>query len=88
MAERNGISFEPPVLSDTAALNGLVKDMLKKSKNKMKTLGILFGLFMAFTGGASQDYFYGLFIGFTLLGAAYYNNQAWKKACKEEAQEM
>ena len=51
-------------------------------------LGILFGLFMAFTGGAFQDYFYGLFIGFTLLGAAYYNNQAWKKACKEEAQEM
>ena len=32
MAERNGISFDPPVLSDTAALNGLVKDMLKRSK--------------------------------------------------------
>jgi hydrogenase expression/formation protein HypE len=25
MAERNGLSFEPPVLSDTAALNGLVE---------------------------------------------------------------
>ncbi|MEW6001353.1 MAG: hydrogenase expression/formation protein HypE [Nitrospirota bacterium] len=29
MAERNGISFNPPVLSDTAPLNGLVGEMLK-----------------------------------------------------------
>jgi hydrogenase expression/formation protein HypE len=27
MAERNGLTFEPPVLSDTAALNGLVEAM-------------------------------------------------------------
>jgi hydrogenase expression/formation protein HypE len=32
MAERNGISFNPPVLSDTAPLNGLVKEMLDKTK--------------------------------------------------------
>lgn len=32
MAERNGISFDPPVLSDTAALNGLVRDMLKRTQ--------------------------------------------------------
>lgn len=29
MSERNGLSFEPPVLSDTAALNGLVGPMLE-----------------------------------------------------------
>ncbi|NTU42019.1 MAG: hydrogenase expression/formation protein HypE [Nitrospirales bacterium] len=28
MSERNGITFDPPVLSDTAALNGLVERML------------------------------------------------------------
>jgi hydrogenase expression/formation protein HypE len=28
MAERNGISFDPPVLSDTAPLNGLVREMI------------------------------------------------------------
>jgi hydrogenase expression/formation protein HypE len=33
MAERNGISFEPPVLSDASPLNGLVGAMLAKSKN-------------------------------------------------------
>ncbi|MEW6570025.1 MAG: hydrogenase expression/formation protein HypE [Nitrospirota bacterium] len=32
IAERNGLSFNPPVLSDTAPLNGLVKDMLRKTK--------------------------------------------------------
>jgi hydrogenase expression/formation protein HypE len=32
MAERNGITFNPPVLSDTAPLNGLVGKMLKKTK--------------------------------------------------------
>jgi len=32
IAERNGLSFNPPVLSDTAPLNGLVRDMLKKTK--------------------------------------------------------
>jgi len=32
IAERNGISFNPAILSDTAALNGLVRDMLKKTK--------------------------------------------------------
>jgi hydrogenase expression/formation protein HypE len=28
MSERNGLSFDPPVLSDTAALNGLIRSML------------------------------------------------------------
>ena len=51
-------------------------------------IGILAGIIMAIKGELFQNYFYGLFIGFTLLGAAYYNNQAWKKACKEEAQEV
>jgi hydrogenase expression/formation protein HypE len=32
MAERNGLSFNPPVLSDTAPLNGLVSTMLRKTK--------------------------------------------------------
>jgi hydrogenase expression/formation protein HypE len=32
MAERNGISFDPPVLSDATPLNGLVGAMLAKSK--------------------------------------------------------
>ncbi len=31
MAERNGISFDPPVLSDTAPLNGLVKEMIRQT---------------------------------------------------------
>ncbi|OGW39538.1 MAG: hydrogenase expression/formation protein HypE [Nitrospirae bacterium RBG_13_39_12] len=32
IAERNGISFNPPILSDTAPLNSLVNDMLKTTK--------------------------------------------------------
>ena len=32
MGERNGLTFEPPVLSDTAPLNSLVRDMLKITK--------------------------------------------------------
>jgi hydrogenase expression/formation protein HypE len=32
IAERNGISFNPPIISDTAPLNGLVDRMLKKTK--------------------------------------------------------
>lgn len=32
IAERNGLRFNPPVLSDTAPLNGLVRDMLKRTK--------------------------------------------------------
>jgi hydrogenase expression/formation protein HypE len=32
MAERNGISFEPPLLSDVGPLNGLVKRMADKTK--------------------------------------------------------
>jgi hydrogenase expression/formation protein HypE len=32
IAERNGLSFNPPVLSDTAPLNSLVSDMLKITK--------------------------------------------------------
>lgn len=31
LAERNGLRFNPPVMSDTAPLNGLVKKMLKKT---------------------------------------------------------
>lgn len=33
MAERNGITFDPPLRSDTAPLNSLVKDMVSASKN-------------------------------------------------------
>jgi hydrogenase expression/formation protein HypE len=33
MAQRNGISFEPQILSDVAPLNGLVEVMLKSTKN-------------------------------------------------------
>lgn len=33
MAERNGITFDPPVLSDTRPLNGLVKQMLDVTKD-------------------------------------------------------
>ncbi|HTZ17939.1 MAG TPA: hydrogenase expression/formation protein HypE [Dissulfurispiraceae bacterium] len=33
LSERNGLTFEPPVLSDTAALNGLVRLMLTTEKN-------------------------------------------------------
>jgi len=33
MSERNGLSFDPPVLSDTAALSGLVDLMLNFEKN-------------------------------------------------------
>ena len=32
MGERNGLTFEPPVLSDTAPLNSLVRDMLNATK--------------------------------------------------------
>jgi len=32
IGERNGLTFHPPVLSDTAPLNGLVSDMLKRTK--------------------------------------------------------
>ncbi len=32
IGERNGLTFNPPVLSDTAPLNGLVSDMLKRTK--------------------------------------------------------
>lgn len=32
MGERNGLTFDPPVLSDTAPLNGLVRDMLNTTK--------------------------------------------------------
>ncbi len=31
MAERNGLRFDPPVISDTAALNGLVEEMFSAS---------------------------------------------------------
>jgi len=32
IGERNGLTFEPPILSDTAPLNGLVRDMLNTTK--------------------------------------------------------
>ena len=32
IAERNGLTFNPPVVSDTAPLNGLVREMLRKTK--------------------------------------------------------
>ncbi|MCL5421060.1 MAG: hydrogenase expression/formation protein HypE [Nitrospirae bacterium] len=33
MSERNGISFDPPIVSDTAPLNGLVKAMLDATRD-------------------------------------------------------
>lgn len=33
MAERNGIHFEPAIVSDVRPLNGLVEEMLKKTRN-------------------------------------------------------
>jgi hydrogenase expression/formation protein HypE len=33
MSERNGLSFDPPVLSDTAPLNGLVETLLEKPES-------------------------------------------------------
>jgi hydrogenase expression/formation protein HypE len=33
MAERNGISFDPPILSDASPLNGLVSAMLESTRN-------------------------------------------------------
>lgn len=38
MAERNGLSFDPPVLSDTAALNGLSEMMLAGGKQGVKVM--------------------------------------------------
>lgn len=32
IAERNGLRFNPPVVSDTAPLNGLVREMLRKTR--------------------------------------------------------
>jgi len=32
IAERNGLRFNPPVVSDTAPLNGLVREMMRKTK--------------------------------------------------------
>jgi len=32
IGERNGLTFEPPILSDTAPLNGLVREMLNTTK--------------------------------------------------------
>ncbi|MDF1697601.1 MAG: hypothetical protein P1U56_17280 [Saprospiraceae bacterium] len=49
-------------------------------------LGIISGIIMAVKGSTFQDYFYGLFIGFTLLGTAYYNNKKWKESNQEKAE--
>ena len=38
MAERNGLSFDPPVVSDTAALNGLVADLLAAVPGAVKMM--------------------------------------------------
>lgn len=36
MSERNGLNFEPPVTSDTAALNGLVRMMLERAPDGIR----------------------------------------------------
>ncbi len=38
MAERNGLTFDPPVLSDTAPLNGLTEMLLKAEGNSIKMM--------------------------------------------------
>ena len=39
---------------------------------------IIAGIYVATTGGEFQDYFFSIFIGFTLFGSGYFNNKAWK----------
>jgi hypothetical protein len=48
-------------------------------------IGIIAGIYPAFTGGEFQDYIWVLFIGITLVGTAYYNNKEWKKERIDEA---
>jgi len=38
MAERNGLSFHPPIISDTAALNGLVESLLAVSSGGIRMM--------------------------------------------------
>lgn len=38
MAERNGFSFDPPVLSDTRPLNGLIGDLIKNYGQDLKVM--------------------------------------------------
>ncbi len=38
MSERNGLSFEPPVVSDTAALNGLVAELLAVHAGELRMM--------------------------------------------------
>jgi len=38
MAERNGLTFDPPVLSDTAPLNGLTEMLLRSEGNAIKMM--------------------------------------------------
>ncbi len=47
------------------------------------SISILFSSYSAFSGKPLNDYFFGLLIGVTLLGSAYYNNHEWKKKQNE-----
>lgn len=38
MAERNGFNFEPPVLSDTRPLNGIINEILKNFSSSIKVM--------------------------------------------------
>jgi len=38
MAERNGFTFEPPVLSDTRPLNGIINEILKEFASSIKVM--------------------------------------------------
>ena len=43
------------------------------------SIAIILGIYNLSTGGAFQDYFFEIFIGITLFGTAYFNNNEWKK---------
>jgi len=38
-------------------------------------LSIISSVYLAFTGAEFEQYFFGIFIGFTLVGVTYFNNK-------------
>ncbi len=60
--------------------------MAKQNVQNVNRIVIVIGLlamissgFQAFNGAPFMSYFFGLIIGFTLVGTAYINNKEWKK---------
>jgi len=47
-------------------------------------LSILAGIYFVANGEEFQDYFFAIFIGASLLGTGYFNNQEWKKKQTKE----